>query len=130
MPCPQLILLGSFARTHQISKRLGAFVRNPHCRQITGSVTARQFLGIAAIGLHAVASFYRDQCRRYHLALDSQLRQLPVDYITSRAGLITSPQLLYWTKLLYQLTYRFGAVENRSKASYLIWRAPITQFLA
>jgi len=28
MPCPQLILLGCFARTHQISKRLGAFVRN------------------------------------------------------------------------------------------------------
>ena len=94
MPCPQLILLGRFARTHQIAQRLGAFVRNPHCGQITGSVTARQLLCITPVRLYSVAGLHWHQCWRYHFALNAQLCQLPVGYVSGRSGLITDSQLL------------------------------------
>ena len=105
-------------------------VRNPDRRQIAGPVTARQLLSVAPIGLHPVASLNRHQSRRYHLALDSQFRQLPVEYMASRASFITGPQLFDRAKLLDQFAYRFRAVENRSKASDLanrrmwLWRWP------
>src|SRR6202011_2893016 len=69
MTCPQLILLRRFARTHQIAQRLGTLVQNPHRRQIVGSVTARQLLGIPAIDLHPVSGLDRYQRWRNHLAL-------------------------------------------------------------
>ena len=42
MTRPQLVLLGRLVRPHQISQRLGTFVRNPHRRQISGPIAARQ----------------------------------------------------------------------------------------
>jgi hypothetical protein len=59
VPRPQLILLGRLARPHQIAQRFGAFVWNPHRRQIPGPVTARQSLGIAAVRFHSVARLHR-----------------------------------------------------------------------
>ena len=97
---PQLILLRCFTRTHQIAQRLGALVGNPDRRQIAGSVTARQLLGIAPVGLHTVASLDRDQGRRDHLALHTWFRQLPIQDIASRPGFITGTQLLHRAKLL------------------------------
>ena len=96
MTSSQLILLRCFACTHQIAQRLGTCIRNPHCRQITGSVTTRQLLSITPVGLHPVAGLDWYQSWRDHLAPDTQLRQLPVDDIPGRPGLIAGPQLLYW----------------------------------
>jgi hypothetical protein len=85
-------------------------------------VTARQLLGITPIRLHPIAGLHWHQAWRYHVALNAQLCQLPVDDIPGRSGLITGPQLLYRAKLLDQLAYRFQAVRNRSQASHLTIR--------
>ena len=85
-------------------------------------MTARQLLGITPIRLHPIAGLYWHQCWRYHVALNAQLCQLPVDDIPSRPGLVTDSQLLRRTQLLDQLAYRFQAVRNRSQASYLTIR--------
>jgi hypothetical protein len=50
----KLILLGGFPRSHQISQRFVRGVGYPNRRQLTGAITTRQLLGVAAIGLHPV----------------------------------------------------------------------------
>jgi hypothetical protein len=122
MTSTQLILLRCFARTNQIAQCLGALIGNPDRSQIARSVTARQLLGITPIRLHPIAGLHWHQAWRYHVALNAQLCQLPVDDIPGRSGLITGPQLLYRAKLLDQLAYRFQAVRNRSQASHLTIR--------
>ena len=58
---PLLILLGILARPHQIPQRFMRGIGNPHRRQIAGAITARQLLGIAAIGLDPIARLDRHQ---------------------------------------------------------------------
>ena len=122
MSCPHLILLGCFASTHQIAQRLGTLIRNPHRRQISRSIATRQLLSIPPIRLYSVTSLDRYQRGCDNLALDAQFCQLPVDDITRRSCLITGSQLLCRAKLFDQLSYRLGAVRNRSQASHLIIR--------
>ena len=122
MPRSQLILLGRLARPHQIAQRLGACVRNPHRRQIAGSMTARQPLRIPPVRLHPVAGLHRNQRRRDHLALDAQLRQLPVENVAGRTSFIAGPQLLDRPQLLHQLADRLRAVGDRSQAAHLAIR--------
>src|SRR5271170_2316414 len=77
---------------------------------------------IAPIGLYSITSLNRYQRRRYNVAVDAQLRQLPVHDVTRWSGLITGSQLLCRAKLLDQLAYRLGAVRNRSQASHFTIR--------
>jgi hypothetical protein len=74
MTCPQLIFFSCFAGADQISQSLVRFVGNPHRRQVAGTMAPSQFLGIAAIGLHSIASFREYQCRRNYLAVHSESR--------------------------------------------------------
>jgi hypothetical protein len=50
---------------------------------------------------------------RHHIAPHSERRQLLIQYISGRTGLITRPQLIRRTKLLNQLTNRLFPVGNR-----------------
>ncbi len=122
MPRPQLILLGRLPCPHQIAQRLRTLVRNPHRRQIARPMAARQLLRIPPIRLHPVAGLDRNQRRRHHLALHSQLAQLPVQHVARRTSLIAGPQLLHPAQLLHQLADRLGAVGNRSQAAHLAVR--------
>jgi hypothetical protein len=121
MPRPQLILLGRIPLPDTIAQRLGIFIGDPHCGQITGPVTACQLRRIPPVGLDAVSRLLRNQ-RRRHIALDSQLRQLPVEYEARRASFLAGPQMLGRTQLPDQLADRFFAVGDRSQAANLaIW---------
>ena len=99
MPRPQLILLGRLPLPDKIAQRLGIFIGNPHCGQISGPVAACQLQRIPPISLHAVSRLLRNQARRHHRTLDTQLRQLPVEYEPRRAGFIAGPQMLGRPKL-------------------------------
>ena len=85
-------------------------------------MTARQLQRVASVGLDAVPWLLRDQARRHHSALDTQLGQLPVQNESCRTRLIASAQLLGRTKLLDELANRIFAVGDRAQAAYLaVW---------
>lgn len=69
-------------------------VRHPHCRQFSGPVAARQFLRVAAVGLDPVPGFSGDQTRRDYRTGNSHLRELPVEHVPSRTGLIAVSLML------------------------------------
>jgi hypothetical protein len=88
MLCSQLILLGRLSRPDMIAQCFRAFIRHPHGSQIVGAQTARQLQSIPPLGLYPIPGLLRNQRRRHHIALDSQLRQLPVQYDARRAGFL------------------------------------------
>ncbi len=118
----QLILLGRLSRPDKIAQCFRAFIRHPHRGQITGAVTARQLQSIPPVGLDPVPGLLRNQRRRHHIALDSQLRQLPVQYEARRAGFIAGSQMLGRTKLADELADRIFAVGDRAQAANLAIR--------
>jgi hypothetical protein len=63
----------------KIAQRLAIFIGNQHCGKMTGPVTASQLQCVPPISLHAVSRLLRNQARRHHIALDSQLRQLSTE---------------------------------------------------
>src|ERR1700722_11615632 len=85
-------------------------------------MTARKLQRIPPVGLDLVPGLLRNQRRRHHIALDAQLRQLPIEYEAGRAGFIAGPQLLRRSKLADELADRIFAVGNRSQAAYLAIR--------
>ena len=93
VPRLQLILLGRFARPHQIAQRFVRGVRHPHGRQLPGAVAARQFLRIAAVGLHPISGLGRNQAGRDHFTGNSQLRELPVEHVPGRSSFIAGLQM-------------------------------------
>jgi hypothetical protein len=127
MPRTQLVLLGCFPLPDKITQRLGVFIGNPHCRQISGTMTACQLQRIPAVRLHAVSGLLRYQTRRHNRALDTQLRQLPVQYESCRPCFITGPQLFRRTKLLDELADRIFTVADRAQGAYLAIRPGCTR---
>jgi len=71
MPRAQLILLGRLPLPHQISQRLGGLIGDPHRRQISVAVTARQLQRVPPVRLHPISWLPRNQARRHHRAVDS-----------------------------------------------------------
>ena len=69
-------------------------------------MTARQLQRIPPVGLDTISRLLRNQRWRNHIALDSQLRQLPVEYEARRAGLIAGAQMIGRTKLADELADR------------------------
>jgi hypothetical protein len=122
MPRSQLILLGCFAGTHKVAQRLRTLIRNPYRRQISGSIAACQLLSIPSIRLDPITRFNRYQRGCHYLALNAQLRQLPVHDVACRSRFIAGSYLLCRAKLLDQLAHRLDAVRNRSQASHLAIR--------
>jgi hypothetical protein len=118
----QLIALGCQARAHQIPQRFVRCIRHPYRRQVSAPIAARQLLGIAPIGLHPVPSLHRYQCRGHHLALHTQLRQLPVQHVPRRACLVARSQLLRLAKFFDQPSYRLGSIGNRPETANLTTR--------
>ena len=119
MPRLQLIFLGRFARPHQIAQGLMGRIRHPHRRQFAGTVAARQLLRIAAVGLHPISGLGRNQAGRDHLTGNPQLRELPIQHVPGRPGLIAGPQLLHRSELANQFANRFQAVRDHSERTDL-----------
>ena len=100
MPRSRLILLGCFSSTHQVSQSLGALIRNPHRRQVSGSIATCQLLSIPPIRLYPVACLDWHQRGRHNLARNAQLCQLPIHNVARRSCFVTGSQLVCRTKLL------------------------------
>src|SRR5579864_5447142 len=84
-----LILPGVLACSHQVAQGLTGSIGNPHRRQITGAITARQFRSVPAIGLHPVAWFHWYQTRRHHF-IAGVLMEV---FVECEAGAICHPRL-------------------------------------
>src|SRR6516162_3097785 len=110
----RLILLGRFSGSYQIAQSFVSRVRHPDRREISRSIASGQLHSVPPIRLHPVADFDRNQGRSDHFTLHSQTRQLPIQYISRRAGLVTGLQLLGWAQLLDQLAYRLFSIWNRT----------------
>ncbi len=107
-----LILPGVLAGSHQVPQGFVIRIRDPHRRKIAGTITARQFRGIAPIRLDAIACFDRHQARSHHFTGHTQRRQLPVQNIARRAGLVANLQLLRRAQFRHQLANRIQAVRD------------------
>ena len=114
-----LIFSGIPTSSDQIADRFVRRRGDPHRRQITGSVTARQFLCVPPIRLHFVAGFHWDQAGRNHFASNTERSQLPVQHAACRSSLVARPEFLGRTDSLNQLTDPFEAVWNRGNRTDL-----------
>src|ERR1035438_9166925 len=122
MPCSQLILLGGLACSGKIAQGFRAFVWNPDCREIAGTVAACQLQSVQPVRLDPLAWLLRNKRWRNNRAIDSQLSQLPVENEARRPGFVTGPQLVDRPKLPDQLPNRLFAVGYRTQAAYLAIR--------
>ena len=86
--------LSDASRSDKIAQCFRSFIRYPHRGQVIGAVTTCQLQCIQPIGLDPVPGLRRHQRRRYHITLDSQLRQLPVKYEAGWAGFVAGSQML------------------------------------
>ena len=104
--CFQLILLGRLPRPHQITQSLVCRVGHPDGRQLTSAMASRQLFCITAVGFDPVPGFGRNQGRRDHLASHAHLRELPVEHVPRRPGLIAGSQMLHRSQFVDQFSNR------------------------
>jgi hypothetical protein len=116
---PQLVPLGSFACSYQISQGLVSGIGHPYRGQLSRSITTGQLQRIPPVRLHAIACPYRYQGWCYYLALSTQRRQLPVLHVARWTGLITAVQFFNRTEFLYQFTNARVAIRDHSNRSHL-----------
>jgi len=119
VPCPQLILLGRRAGSHQIPQRLVFLVRHPDRSQIPRPIAARQLHGVPPIRLHPIPGFDRNQTWGHHLALHPKGGRLPIENISRRTRLIAGLQLLGRPLLLHQFANRLFSIRNDPQQSNL-----------
>jgi len=77
------------ATPNQIAHRLVIHIWHPHRRQRTGAVRHRQDLRVAPVGVHPVARSAPDQRRRHDHAALADRRQMTMDAMAARPGLVT-----------------------------------------
>ena len=82
---------GRKTRAYEIADRLMSLIGNPHSGQFIGAMQLGELDRIPAVGLDPISRFARDQRRSHHDALMPGERQLPLNAIAARAGLITEP---------------------------------------
>jgi len=81
------------AGPYQVAHRLMSGIGNPYRRQLAGPVQLGQTGRVPPIRLDPVARPLRDQRWRHDSAFVPERRQLALDAITARPGLIAEPQL-------------------------------------
>jgi hypothetical protein len=119
MLCSNVVFLGRFAMSNQVSQSFMLLVRDPDRREITSSMGAREFLSIAAIRFHAVARGLGNERRRDHDALDAEAHQLPVKSVTGRSRLVADTELLLLPELAQNAANRSDFVRHRPKRPHL-----------
>jgi len=117
--CPQLVSLGSFTCSYEISQRLVSGIWHPYRCQLSRAIAPGQLQSIAPVRLHAISRPHRYQCWRYYFALGVQRRQLPVQHVARRTGLITESQFFNRTQFLYQFTNGLTSIRYHSNRSNL-----------
>ncbi len=93
-------------------------IRHPHWREVSGAIATSQLLRVALVCLDPIAGLHRHQRGRDYLTAHAQLRQLPVQHVPGRAGLVTHPQLLRLAQFLNQLAHRLRIVRDHTHAAH------------
>src|SRR6202035_3534707 len=92
---------------------------HPYRGQLSRSITPGQLQRIAPVGLHAISRSHRYQCWCYYFALGAQRRQLPVQYVARRTGLVTEIQFFNRAQFLDQFTNGLKSIRYYSNRSHL-----------
>ena len=109
----KLVPLRRVARPNKIAQGLLLGVGNPHGCQIPAPKQTRELLRVPAVGLYPVSRLDRDERRGDHVALDPHLRELPVDAVPARTGLVADLKLASALQLLDRPTNRLGPIGDR-----------------
>ena len=80
------------ARAYQVANGFVVHGRHVHGGEIPGPQETRERDGIAAIGLHLVTRFARDERRRDHLTRDAFAREIAVEAVATGPGFIRDLQ--------------------------------------
>ena len=83
---------GCQAGTDQIAHRFMCRVGDPHGRQSTSPMQARQIDRVSSVRLDPVPRLAWDQRRGHHHAVVPRRNQLPLDAVAARSGLIAKPE--------------------------------------
>src|SRR5262249_8572326 len=92
----QLVGFGIGSSADETAQRLVGVVWNPDWGEITTAQEAREFEGIAAIGLDFIAAAFGDQRWCDDAAGDAEFGQLAVQRVAGGSGLIRHVQLDTW----------------------------------
>jgi hypothetical protein len=76
----------------QIAHRLMRLVRNPHRRQLARPMQLRQIVGVAPVGLDAIARTTRNQRGSHHHACMTCCAQPALDAVAAGTGLVAEAQ--------------------------------------
>src|SRR6266511_514335 len=90
----ELIGLGRFPGPDEIPQGLVCGIGHPHRREIACSVTARELLGVPAVGLDAIPGLRRHERGRDDGAGHAQFGELPVEHVAARPGFVARAELL------------------------------------
>ena len=112
---PQLVFLRRFAGADEIPQRLMSGIGHPHGRQVAGPIAAGQFLGIPAVGLHAVARLHGHQRRGDDVTVRAQADQLPVQPVAGGPRLVATPQGLRRPQVADQPTHGVRRMGNHAE---------------
>src|SRR2546425_2797404 len=77
-------------RAHQIAHRLDLGAGHMDRLEQSTAMKTRKLARVARVGLEALAGAARHQARRYHLAGDAELAQMPVKPEAGRPGLVAA----------------------------------------
>jgi hypothetical protein len=106
-------------RAGQVPQRLMWFIGDPHRGQLAAPQQPRQLLRVPAIRLHPVAGPGGHQRRRYHDAARAQPRELPLQSVPARPGLVAALELRGRTQLADQARDRFRLIGDRPQRAGL-----------
>src|SRR5512134_521890 len=93
------------SRSHQITKGFMLRVGNPDRGERATLVALGESLRVAPVGLDALSSFFRDERWGHHLALDAQLRELPVQRVAGGSRLVANLQTVGSLELFDELSH-------------------------
>jgi hypothetical protein len=84
------VLAHVVASPHQVAHRLLVLGGHRDGGELAGPVEPRELARIAPVGLDAVAGPDRNERRRDDLAGDAHRRELPIDLVPARPGLVAA----------------------------------------
>src|SRR5487761_2062638 len=114
----KLVPFRRVARPNEIAQGLLLDVGDPHRGEVTAPKKTRELLCVPAIRLYSVSRLDRDERRRDDIALDSHLRELPVETVTARTGLVADVKLASALQLLERPTNCVGSIGDRSHRTH------------
>ena len=104
------IVLGSGALADEIAQCLVLGCGHPDRSEVAALIGASQLLGIAAIGFDLVARLLGDERRCNDLAVDAEVRELPVQGVARGTGFVADLQVLAAAELVDELAHCLGTV--------------------